>query len=46
MDTQITLEQYKKDMSELKWENRIQTFAVILVFFWGIETLRDIKAKL
>ena len=36
----------KKDIDELKWENRIQTIAVLLVFFWGINTVRDLtKSK-
>jgi len=34
--------QLKKDMQELKFENRIQTIAVILLFFFGVATIRDI----
>lgn len=43
------MEEYKitkKDIDELKWENRIQTIAVILVFFWGVNTIKDLtKSK-
>lgn len=39
------MEEYKvtkKDIDELKWENRIQTIAVVLVFFWGVNTIKDL----
>jgi hypothetical protein len=36
---------FKRDMKEIVWENRIQTLAVILIFFFGIETLKDIAKK-
>lgn len=43
------MEEYKvtkKDIDELKWENRIQTIAVVLVFFWGVNTIKDLtKSK-
>ncbi len=42
----ISDEQYKKDMEELKWENRLQTLAVILLFAFGVSTLTDLKKKL
>ena len=35
----------EKDIKELKIENRIQTFAVILVFFFGIVTIMDLFKK-
>lgn len=35
----------KADINELKWENRIQTIAVLLVFFWGITTLKDLAKQ-
>lgn len=35
-----------KEMRELLWENRIQTLAVLIAFFFGIMTLRDINKKL
>lgn len=35
----------KKDIDELKLENRIQTIAVVLFFFFGIATLTDIVKK-
>ena len=38
-------EELRKDMKEIVWENRIQTLAVILVFFWGVETIRDLTKK-
>lgn len=41
-----TLEQMKRDNQELLWENRIQTLAVLVAFFFGIVTLRDISKKL
>ena len=37
--------EFKRDMKEVVWENRIQTIAVLLVFFLGIETIRDINKK-
>lgn len=41
-DTDYNIEQFKKDMYILKVENAIQTGAVVLFFFFGIATLRDI----
>lgn len=35
-------EQLKKDMQTLKFQSRIQTIAVILLFFFGVATFRDI----
>jgi hypothetical protein len=46
MDPQITYTQYQKDMNELKWENRVQTIALILVFLWGINTFSDLVKKI
>lgn len=43
IDTYYTSGEFKRDMKEVVWENRIQTLAVLLVFFLGIETLRDLK---
>lgn len=37
--------EFKRDIKEVVWANRIQTFAVILIFFFGIETLKDIAKK-
>ena len=34
--------QLKKDMKELKVENRIQTVAVLVLFFFGISTIYDL----
>lgn len=42
----MTDEQYKKlsrDMEILKVENALQTIAFVLLFFFGISTLRDLK---
>ena len=39
---EYTSEQMKHDMSVLKLENAIQTIAVVLAFFWGVTTIRDI----
>jgi len=38
-------EEFKKDMKEVVWENRIQTVALVLMFFLGIETLSDLMKK-
>ena len=35
----------KRDIKEVVWENRIQTVAVILFFFFGVATLTDIARK-
>ena len=37
--------QFKDDIKEIVWENRIQTVAVLLVFFLGVETLRDLSKR-
>lgn len=37
--------QFKRDIKEVVWENRIQTVAVLLVFFLGVETLRDLSKR-
>jgi hypothetical protein len=37
--------EFKRDIKEVVWENRIQTFAVILIFFFGVETLRDLSKR-
>jgi hypothetical protein len=37
--------EFKRDIKEVVWENRIQTVAVILFFFFGVATLRDIAKK-
>ena len=39
-------EKLQKDMFELKVENRIQTVAVLLFFFFGVATVYDIHKKL
>lgn len=44
-EKEYTHAQMKRDMNELKWESRIQTVAVILLFFWGIATVNDIIKK-
>lgn len=41
----ITPEEYRKDMTELKAENRIQTLFVILAFFFSVVSLDDILKK-
>ena len=38
-------EKLKKDMRELKFENRIQTVAVLLFFFFGVATIYDIAKR-
>ncbi len=38
----ITDEEYRKDMQELKTENRIQTLFVLLAFFFSIISIKDI----
>jgi len=43
IDTYYTSGEFKRDIKEVVWENRIQTIAVLLVFFWGVETLKDLK---
>lgn len=35
-----------KVLDELKWESRIQTVAILLFFFLGVATLKDIVKKL
>jgi len=42
----ISDEQYKRDMLELKFENRLQTLAILVFFFFGIATLSDISKKI
>jgi hypothetical protein len=44
--TKYDEDKLKKDMRELKIENRIQTVAVILFFFFGIATIADIYRKI
>lgn len=43
---QYNLENLERDMKELKFENRIQTVAVALFFFFGIATIADIYKKM
>lgn len=45
-ETCYTSGEFKKDMKEILWENRIQTIAVALVFFFGVTTLMDISNRL
>lgn len=45
MENNYSNQDLKKDIDELKLENRIQTVAVVLFFFFGIATLRDIVKK-
>ncbi len=40
---QYTTDELKKDMVELKFENRVQTLAVLLFFFFGVATIYDLK---
>ena len=40
-----TAEQLKRDMTEVVWENRIQTIAVLVFFFFGVATLNDIAKR-
>lgn len=42
---QYSNEQLHKDMQELKLENRIQTLAVVLFFFFGVATIYDLKKR-
>ena len=46
MKEEYTNEKLKKDMAELKLENRIQTIAVLVFFFLGVATIYDLKKKL
>lgn len=46
MNEEYTNSQLKKDIVELKFENRIQTIAVLAFFFFGIATIYDIRKKL
>ncbi len=43
---EYTTADLKKDMYELKVENRIQTVAVVLFFFFGVATIYDISKKI
>ena len=45
-DKDYSASQLKKDMRELKIENRIQTVAVLVFFFFGVATIYDIRKKL
>lgn len=38
--------EFKRDMKEVVWENRVQTIAVLLFFVFGIATLNDMKKKI
>lgn len=42
---EYTPDQMKKDMRELKIENRVQTIAVLVFFFFGVATITDIIKK-
>jgi hypothetical protein len=46
MNEEYTNAQLKKDIVELKFENRIQTLAVLVFFFLGVATIYDLKKKL
>lgn len=37
--------EFKADIKEVVWENRIQTVAVLLFFFFGVSTIMDLKKK-
>jgi hypothetical protein len=41
-----TNEDLRKDIVELKVENRIQTLAVIVFFFFGVATVYDLSKRL
>ena len=41
-ETDYNASQLKKDIYELKIENRIQTIAVLLFFFLGVATIHDL----
>jgi hypothetical protein len=45
MNKEYTNEDLRKDMRILKIENAIQTGAVIILFFFGVATLRDFYKK-
>ena len=41
-----TSKEFKSTMKEIVWESRIQTVALVLMFFFGVSTFMDIKKKL
>ena len=41
-----TNEDLRKDIVELKVENRIQTLAVVVFFFFGVATVYDLSKRL
>lgn len=43
---EYTNEQLHKDIEELKFENRVQTLAVVMLFLFGISTIHDIIKKI
>jgi hypothetical protein len=45
-ETKYPTDKLMKDMHELKVENRIQTIAVVLFFFFGVATIYDISNKI
>ena len=45
-ETKYSTDKLIQDMHELKVENRIQTVAVVLFFFFGVATIYDISKKL
>lgn len=44
-DSKYSTDRLEKDMLELKIESRIQTVAIILFFFFGVSTIRDLVKK-
>ena len=40
-----TNEEYKRDMKEILWQNRLQTIFLVIGFFWGVQTLSDVIKK-
>lgn len=43
---EYTNEELKKDMKILKFQNTIQTVAVLIFFFFGISTITDLTKKI
>jgi hypothetical protein len=42
MNDNYNINELEKDMKLLKFQSRIQTIAVVLLFFFGVATIRDI----
>jgi hypothetical protein len=43
---EYTPQDLKRDIDNLKFQNSIQTIAVLVVFFFGISTIYDLHKKI